>query len=170
MKRLAEQLGQKIIDILSLFYPLAKRFLSLETYLYGFTGGINMMLDLILYFLVYNYVLDKQIVDLGIVSVSAYIAAFIIVFPITFSIGFFLAKFVTFTQSNLKGKKQLFRYGVSVSGSILLNYLLLKLFVGVFDIYPTPSKLITTIVVVAYSFLIQKFFTFKTGKKQLLKD
>jgi putative flippase GtrA len=78
-----------------------------------------------------------------------------------------LAKFVTFIDSQIKGTKQLWRYAISVGGSIALNYILLKLFVEHFGMLPTLAKIITTFIVVAYSFIIQKFFTFKTGKKQL---
>ena len=53
-----------------------------------------------------------QIVHLGFVAISPHIAAFLIVFPMTFTSGFLLAKYVTFTASELKGRIQLFRYGL----------------------------------------------------------
>jgi putative flippase GtrA len=167
MKRQAERFGIWIIRLLDVFYPLFKKFLPSETYRYLVTGGMNMLLDIFLYFIFYHFVFHKQIVDFGFLAISPHIAAFVFVFPITFSIGFFLAKFVTFTESPLKGKKQLIRYSLSVIGSIILNYILLKLFVEHLHFFPTISKLLTTILVVMYSFLIQKFFTFKTGKKQI---
>ena len=167
MKVLAEQFGQWIIGILDFFYPPFKVIFSPETYRYAITGGMNLILDIILYFIFYHYVVDKQIVDLGFVAMSPHIAAFVFVFPITFSTGFFLAKFVTFTNSKIQGKKQLIRYAMSVGGSILLNYLLLNLFVVHFEFFATPSKIIITFIIVGYSYAVQKFFTFKTGKKQL---
>ena len=170
MKQLAAAIGQRIIRILDLFYGPFKHFLSPETYRYAATGGMNLVFDIFLYFIFYNFVFDKQVLELGFTAISPHIAAFIFVFPITFSTGFLLAKFVTFTESKLEGTKQLVRYAMSVVGSIILNYVLLNLFVLHFNIYPTPSKIITTIIVVAYSFIIQKFFTFKTGKNQLRND
>jgi len=162
---------QNIINgVINFFYPPFKRFIPIETFRYAATGGGNMILDILLYFIVYHFVLLEQNLNLGFVVISAHIAAFLIVFPITFTNGFLLAKYITFTQSKLHGKKQLFRYGLSISGSILLNYLLLNLFVDKLHIYPTPSKMLTTAVVIVYSFLMQKFFTFKTGKKQLQKS
>ena len=170
MKRKAEKAGLKLQKFLELFYIKAlRKYINRETYLYGITGGLNTAFDILLYFVFYHYVFHKQLVNLGVVVISPHIAAFIFVFPITFFTGFLLAKYVTFTASILRGRKQLFRYAISVSGSILLNYLLLKLFVEHFRIYPTPSKMITTVIVVIYSFLVQKFFTFKTGKRQLEK-
>jgi putative flippase GtrA len=48
-----------------------------------------------------------------------------------------------------------------VLGCLILNYIFLKLFVEVFGWYPTPSKLATTVFVVAFSYFMQKYFTFK---------
>jgi len=101
---------------------------------------------------------------LGFVSISPHIAAFLLVFPITFSTGFFLSKYVTFQESDLRGRIQLFRYIVTVGVCIFLNYIFLKLFVDVCGFYPTVSKLLTTGLVVIYSYFSQKHFTFKTEK------
>lgn len=122
------------------------------------------MLDTLLYFITYNFILKKRFIDLKLVVVSPYIAAFLLVFPITFATGFLLAKYVTFTQSPLRGKIQLFRYGLTVAGSILLNYIFLKIFVEIIKLYPTPSKVLTTGIVVIYSYFTQKYFTFKHTK------
>ncbi len=151
-----------IIDVIDWFYKPFKSFIPQETFRYAATGGGNLFLDIFLYFIIYNFVLEKQIVELPFIAIGAHIAAFIIVFPITFTTGFILAKYVTFTSSVLGGKKQLFRYGLTVVGAILMNYFLLKLFVEGFGIYPTPSKMITAVFVVTYSYITQRFFTFKT--------
>jgi putative flippase GtrA len=105
-----------------------------------------------------------QIVDLGFVAISPYIAAFIMVFPITFLTGFILAKYVTFNASELRGRIQLFRYGVTVFGAIILNYVFLKIFVEYFGWYATFSKGITTVIVVIYSYISQRYFSFKTAQ------
>ncbi len=167
MKEIAENIGQLIIKILDVFYPLFKKFLPIETYKYAVTGGMNMLLDIFLYYIFYHYIIQENIVELGFIAISPYIAAFLFVFPITFITGFLLAKYVTFTDSPLKGRKQLMRYAVSVGGSIILNYILIKFFVEELDFFPTPAKMTTVVIVIVYSFIIQKFFTFKTGKKQL---
>ena len=104
-----------------------------------------------------------QIIELGFVAISPHIAAFLRVFPITFTSGFILAKYVTFNASELKGRIQLFRYGVTVSGSIILNYVFLKLFVEYLGWYATVSKGVTTVIVVIYSYISQRYFSFKTS-------
>lgn len=165
-----KQIRTIIINTIDWFYKPFQKYLPLETFRYAATGGMNTAFDIFLYFLFYNYIFDKQVLDLGFVAMGPHIAAFVFVFPITFSTGFILAKYVTFTQSALKGKIQLFRYGVSVGGSIILNYLLLKLFVEGMDWFATISKIATTLIVIVYSYVVQKHFTFKTGKRTLAKQ
>jgi putative flippase GtrA len=153
-----------IIRAVDWFYFPFLHFVPREIFRYAFTGGLNTFFDLILYFIFYRYVLDKQLVDLGFVAISAHIAAFIMVFPITFLSGFILAKYVTFSASELRGRIQLFRYGVTVFGAIILNYVFLKLFVEYFGWYATLSKAVTTVIVVMYSYLSQRYFSFKTAR------
>lgn len=162
MFQLSRFIRDLIITIIDWFYQPFQAYIKKETFRYGATGGMNTAFDIFLYFIFYNYVFQKQNVDLWFVTISPHIAAFLFVFPITFSTGFLLGKYVTFTQSDLRGRIQLFRYGVSVGGSILLNYFLLKVFVEVFGWYATFSKITTTMVVVVYSYVIQKHFTFRT--------
>jgi putative flippase GtrA len=158
-----------IIRIVDFFYFPFLRFIPREIFRYGATGGANTAFDILLYFIFYNFVLNRQILDLGIVAISPHIAAFLLVFPITFCTGFILAKYVTFTASELRGRIQLFRYGLTVLGAILLNYVFLKFFVEYTGLYPTLSKALTTIIVVAFSYLMQRYFSFKTGRAFVFK-
>ena len=162
------KLRNQIMRFIDIFYLPFLRFIPLEIYRYGVTGGLNTLLDIFLYFVVYRYVLDMQIVDLGLVAISPHIAAFLIVFPFTFSTGFLLARYITFTESDLKGRIQLFRYGLTVLGSILLNYVFLKFFVEFIGWYATFSKIVTTVIVVIYSYILQRYFSFKTAKPALM--
>ena len=164
MGNLALNIRSLIIQFIDYFYVPFRKYIPIETFRYAATGGFNTVLDITLYFICYNFVLDKNIVDLKIVAISPYIAAFLIVFPITFLTGFLLAKYITFTNSEIRGRVQLIRYMLSVTGSVLLNYVFLKFLVEFGGLWPTLAKLITTGIVVIYSFFVQKFFTFKTSK------
>ncbi|MDD2797975.1 MAG: GtrA family protein [Bacteroidales bacterium] len=149
-----------IILLDALHKPFAK-IIPQQTFRYAACGGGNSALDILLYFIAFHFVLHESIVELGFVAISGHIAAFLLVFPITFSTGFLLGKYITFTQSELRGRIQLLRYGITVGGSILLNYLFLKLFVEYVHLFPTVSKILTTFFVVAYSYVVQKYYTFK---------
>jgi putative flippase GtrA len=152
-----------IINVIDYFYTPFRKVIPLETFRYAATGGFNTILDITLYFICYNFIVSKRVIDLQIVSISPHIAAFLIVFPVTFFTGFLFAKFITFTRSPIRGRIQLFRYMISVSGSIFLNYVFLKFLVEFGGLWPTLAKVITTCIVVVYSYFAQKFFTFKTA-------
>lgn len=154
-------LSRMLISLIDTLYikPL-ERVISRQMFGYFLCGAANMALDTLWYFLTYHYVVMARNIDLGIVVVSPHIAALIIVFPITFFTGFLLNRYVAFRATQQRTTKQLFRYALSVVGSILLNYALMKLFVELCYVWPTIAKMMTTIIVALYSFLAAKYFSF----------
>lgn len=127
-------------------------------------GSSTAMLDLIVYFLSYNFIFQKQPVPLGAAHIGAHIAAFGVSFLVSFPYGFFMNKYIVFTSSSLKGRVQFFRYTLIVISCIGLNYIFLKLFVEFFHWYATPSKALTTALVAVYSYISQQLFSFKSHK------
>lgn len=156
------RIAEKISSLVDFFYvkPFSKVF-SRQMFRYAVCGGGNMVLDLVWYFLVYHYVVGKQFVMLGDIIISPHVASLLIVFPITFFIGFWLNRHVVFLVSEYSSGKQIMKYALSVAGSLLLNYLCIKFFVEVCNIWPTPSKALTTMVTVSYSYLAGRYFTFR---------
>ncbi len=138
--------------------------MPLKTYRYAACGGGNLLLDIILYFLCFNFVLYKQDLDLGFIVFSPHIAALFIVFPITFTTGFLLNKYITFEESNLASRTQFVRYFMVAMGAISMNYILMKFFVDFIGFYPTPPRILSTIISVIYSYVLQNKFTFKVNK------
>lgn len=161
MRRILVLTGKFIGDIIDFFYPPFRRYFSRQFFRYGVSGVANMGFDWVLYFLVYNFVIQKQFISLGFVTISPHIAALLITFPITLLTGFLLQKYVTFTSSNLRGKQQLVRYMAVVGVNLLINYFGLKFFVEVLHFYPTLSKMIVTLICTIFSYFSQKTFTFK---------
>ena len=150
-----------VVRVIDFFYPPFRRIMPLQTFRYAACGGGNTMLDILLYFVAYNFVLQKQVVYTPIGAISPYIAAFLMSFIISFPIGYLLNRHIVFPGSSLKGRVQLFRYFLLVVICIVLNYVFIKLFVEQFGIFPTVAKMLTTIIVVSFSYLTQKNFTFK---------
>jgi putative flippase GtrA len=136
-------------------------FIPLQTFKYLACGGSTAALDIAIYFISYNYIFHKEPVPIGGILMGAHIAAFVVSFVVSFPYGFFMNKFIVFTTSELRGRVQFFRYGLTVLSCIGLNYLFLKLFVEGFGWYATPSKIATTAVVAIYSFFTQQYFSFK---------
>ena len=154
-----------LLRIIDFFYPPFSRWLSLHTFRYMAAGGSTATSGIITYYIAYNWILHQQDVHLSMPLlpnlITAPTAALAIESVITFFIGFILNKYLIFTQSDLKGRIQLFRYGSVVATNVLLNYALLKVLVDAFGFYPTISKVIITAILVFFSYFSQKHFSFK---------
>ena len=155
-----------ILAFIDYFYPLFKRVMPLQTFRYAACGGANVVLDVTLFYISLHYILHQQVLDLGFIAFEPYVAAFLIAFCVTFPIGFLLSKYVVWTESTLSGRIQLFRYFLLVLTNFFLNYVLLKFFVEYCGFYPTMAKILTIVIVVTYSYISQKHFTFKVAPNQ----
>ena len=157
------RVAEIITKCIDFFYlPIAERLLPRQIFRYGACGAINMVLDALWYFVIYHFIVAKQFLDLGFVVISPHILSLILVFPITFFTGFWLNRNVAFRTTNISSRKQLFRYLLTVVGSILLNYISMKLLVESAHIWATPSKVITTLICTLYSYLVGKYYTFRS--------
>ena len=155
---------QAIHTILDIFYPPFRKLMPLQTFRYAACGGINMVIGLLVYFIGYRYVFEKEVFDFGFFAFKPHVAALFLSFVVSFCLGFLLNKFIVFTSSTLRGRIQLFRYGFSFVVNLIINYLLLKLLVEVIHWPAMLSQVITTIIIVTISYLSQKHFSFSTKK------
>ena len=163
--------AQCLIRVVDLLYvPIVRRFVSRDIFGYALCGGANMALDTLWYFLLYHFVVCGRFINLGVVVMSPHIASLCLVFPITFFTGFWLNRNVAFRVTHLRSRRQLWRYLLSVIGSIVINYVCMKLFVEYFAIWPTPSKMLTTVISVLYSFLMARYFTFTDVREDSVTD
>jgi len=166
------KLAQIITKIIDFFYKPFRNIMSEQLFRYAACGGGNMVLDWVLYFLIYNFVIGHELVYLHFshheLCITPHIATLCIVFPITLLTGFWLQKYVTFKPSEFarqySGKRQLARYILIVAVNLAINYFGLKLCVETFGWYPTPSKMFITLITVVVSYLGQKYYTFRTKK------
>jgi putative flippase GtrA len=154
-----------ILALIDFFYPPFRKVMPLHTFRYALCGGGNMALDIFLFFIFYNFVFQKQILQLGFFAFQPHTAAFLGAFCITFPIGFLLSKYIVWTTSVVKGHVQLFRYFVIVILNLLFNLFFIKLLVEYFHFYPTIAKIVTTTISVLFSYLSHKHFTFKVKKQ-----
>lgn len=155
-------MGKLILQVIDFFYPLFRKIMPIQTFRYAACGGFNTLLDIFIFFVCYNYVFRKQLVHIGSVVMTPHIASLLTSFILTFPIGFYLSSQVVFSSSVLRGRVQLFRYFLLVMACIALNYTFIKIFVEQLHIYPTISKIMTTAIVVTFSYFTQKHFTFKS--------
>jgi hypothetical protein len=65
MKRVHRKIKKSIFSVLDIFYPFFRRFMPLQTYHYAACGGSNTLMGIILYYISFNYILDKQVIHLA---------------------------------------------------------------------------------------------------------
>jgi hypothetical protein len=162
MNRTFAAFGNTIRTVIDFFYPPFQKYLTLQIFRYGSTGSINLLFDWFLYFLIYNFVLQHKMLNLGIVTLSSHIAAMTIKMPVVLISGFLLQKYVTYSSSGLKGRIQLFRYTTVFLINLVINYLGLKILVDGLDFWPTPSNMVVSILTIIISYFSQIHYTFKT--------
>lgn len=173
MQNLHHNTRTTILAVIDFFYPPFKRIMPLQTFRYAACGGANTCLDIFIYFIAYNYILHKQNIEIahfpffGKVVVSGYIAALMVAFIVTFPTGFYLSRYVVWQQTVTKKRVQLFRYFMVVLVCIVLNYIFMKFFVEELHFYPTPAKVATALLVVAFSYFSQRHFSFKVRKQDM---
>ena len=163
------RLAQIITKIIDFFYIPFKKWMPEQLFRYAACGGGNLVLDWVLYFLIYNFVIGHELVNLQFTiynlqfaqAITPHIATLCIVFPITLLTGFWLQKYVTFTGSTLHGARQLARYISIVAINLAINYFGLKLCVEGWGWYPTPSKMVITTMTVVISYFGNKYYSFR---------
>ena len=134
--------------------------MPLQTFRYAACGGFNVSVDIIMYFVSYNYILHKQLVQVGSQVMTPHIASLFLAFFVSFPVGFYLSRYVVWQQTATSKRVQLFRYFLVVMVCFLLNYILLKLFVERLGWYPTVAKVVITVIVTTFSYFSQRHFSF----------
>ena len=161
LRNIESWIERTLTTVIDFFYPPFRKIFSLELFRYAACGGLNLVFDWVLYYILYHYVFHAQVFDLGFIAFKPHIAAFIFEFPIIFLTGFWMARHISFSSSTLRGRTQIVRYLLVTLGNILLNYAGLKLFVEVFHWWPTIARILISIICVTFSYLGNKFYSFK---------
>lgn len=152
-----------ILPVIDFFYPPFRKVMNLQTFRYAASGGGNTLLGFLIYFISFRYVLQENELHFGFYAFKAHVAALFISFCITFPIGFFMSKYVVFNDSTIRGRVQLFRYFMICMFNLALNYILLKIMVEKFHIYPVLAQVLTTCIVIIFSYLAQRHFSFRAS-------
>lgn len=152
---------QRIHRLIDFFYPPFSRFIPKKTFRYGFTGSANSLLNILIYFLSYNYLLKAESVKIGAFYITPYIAAYLVAFSVSFPVGFLLNKYVVFQQNDGRGSLQLALYASLCLFNAFMDYALLHLLVGYFQFWATPSQALIIVCMAGVSYLFQTYVTFR---------
>lgn len=139
--------------------------MPLQTFRYAASGAGNVVLGFLVYTVTFTYLLDQQPIHFSFYAFKAHSAALFLSFCFTFPVGFFMSKFVVFSDSDMRSRVQLFRYLMVCLFNLVLNYLLLKLLVEEFRANPVLAQVLTVVLVVAFSYLAQRNFSFRAPAK-----
>ena len=146
------------------YFPLLRRYIPKELFRYGFCGATVVVLDWALFWFCFHFVFVDRAWDLGFMTFSsAYMLSKLTSAPVAALAGFWLQKNVTFSASSLRGRTQLFRYLLVFSVNLSINILLGNGFMDGFGLWATPANMVVTILTIIFSFLMQKYFTFRRG-------
>lgn len=171
MRRHIHSARDLLLPVIDFFYPPFRRIMNLQTFRYAVSGAANTAIGFGVYLVSYEFILRGSILNLQFYAFKSHIAALFISFLVSFPLGFFLMKYVVFSDSNMKGRIQLFRYFMVCLFNLALNYILLKIFVEVFGIYPILAQFLTIVIVVLFSYVAQRHFSFKIrDEAQGLRD
>jgi putative flippase GtrA len=130
---------------------LNKQFFSviIQFVKYIFVGGIAFLFDFGTLYILTEY------------GGLHYLASAVVAFIIGLNVNYFLAKFLVFKDSKITNIKKEYFYVVCISlSALLLNQVLLFIFTDKLGIYYLNSKIITTIILLFYNFIIRKVFIF----------
>ena len=141
--------------------------MNLQTFRYAAAGGGNMLLGFGSYYVGFKYLFHERDFHFGFYAFKGHIAALILSFIVTFPVGFFMSKYVVFGDSKMKGRIQLFRYLMICLFNLGLNYILLKILVERMKLYPTIAQIITICIVIVFSYVAQRNFSFKPTQEDL---
>ncbi len=164
---LLSQARNIIVGLIDFFHKPFAKVIPAQTFRYLACGGSNTVLNWVVYSLSFNIVLNRESFHVyNDINITAPVGAQIISFCITFPIGFILSRYIVFPESNLRGRKQLFRYALATATFILLTYVLIKLFAITLPMVRADISYIFIMIITAIlSYISQRFFTFKTTEE-----
>ncbi|MFZ9387351.1 MAG: GtrA family protein [Chitinophagaceae bacterium] len=170
MRRHIHSARDFILPLIDFFYPPFRRLMNIQTFRYAASGGGNTVLGILVYFISYKNIFQEKVFQIGIYPFKGHIAALFVSFCVTFPVGFFMSKYVVFSDSNMKGRIQLFRYLMICLFNLALNYLLLKILVEKFRLYPVLAQVITITIVILFSYVAQRNYSFRVTEEEEVRD
>ena len=156
-----------ILALIDFFHPPFRKYISLHNFRYMATGGGTLLLGISTYYFAYFFIFKTQEVNLWLIVVERETACLFTDYIVVIPTSFLLNKYLIFTQSELRGRVQLFRFLNLQLINILANYVLLKFLLELLKDFPTLSllsRMIVSILMALFSYLYQHYFTFSVKK------
>jgi putative flippase GtrA len=129
-------------------------------------GGINFVVTILCYHIAFYYIFADKNFDIVFMVLSPHVASLAISLPVNFFLGFWLQSTISFKRSPLKKHIQLVRYFMTAMLALLITTLLTKVFTYIIPDFPTLAQVIIYCISAVFSFVAQKYFTFKGAEKE----
>ncbi|MBS1616025.1 MAG: GtrA family protein [Bacteroidetes bacterium] len=155
-----------VLAVIDFFHRPFARWIDKQTFRYLASGGSGAVLNIGVYWFSYHFLFHEQDVHTPFMLVRSAVAAAVVAFFVSTPYGFMMSRYIVFPESNLKGRVQLFRYLITVGACAILTYFFVPFFHYTCGIYATPSSILTNIVVALFSYVAQRFFTFKVKPEE----
>lgn len=144
-------------------FGLLQKLLSTRIFRYFISAGLATWVDVVVYFLAFNYLYEKtDIVFAKGVVVASTTASLIMSYTAGLITNFTLTKMLVFKESDLQTHKQLFRYVLVALLVLALNWVLMRFLIRSLDWYPTLARGASAVLVGVLSFSIHKVFSFRS--------
>jgi putative flippase GtrA len=145
---------------------LLARLLQSKIFRYFLSAGLATWVDIVVYFLAYNYVYIKTDIDfLGLMVISAPTASLMLSYTAGLITNFTVTKFLVFNESELETHKQLFRYVLVAVGVLGLNYMMMSFLIRSLEWFPTVARAFSALSIGVLSFVVHRSFSFKVQRK-----
>lgn len=161
-----------IVGTIDFFHKPFARFIPIQTFRYLACGGSNTVLNILIDFIAFHYVVHEQDVHIyGSINIAPEVVAWIIAFAISFPAGFIMSRHIVFPESNLHGRVQLFRYALTTVTFILLTYVLIKVFAFALPwVHQSVRYTLICIITAVLSYISQRLYTFKTVDEDIEEE
>lgn len=141
---------------------MIKKLLNQSIFRYGIAAAIATGVDVMVYFLTFNYVLRKA--DFYF-SPSMVISAPTVSLAVSYSCGlitnFTITKFFVFPGSDLRTRHQLMRYVMVAIVVLGLNYIIMSVLIKGFGWFPTIARATAAVLAGFASFATHRVFSFR---------
>ncbi len=136
-----------------------------KVFRYFIAAGLATVVDISVYFIMFNYILKKEAVPFLGLAFQAPTISLAISYSCGLVTNFSITKFFVFHESTMKTRYQLIRF-IGVALFILgLNYLLMTFLIRSLDWFPTVARTFSALSIGVLSFTLHKAFSFKVKKK-----
>jgi putative flippase GtrA len=132
---------------------------------YFISAGLATWVDVVVYFLAFNYLYEKtDIVFTEGFVIASTTASLVMSYTAGLITNFTLTKMLVFKESDLQTHQQLFRYVLVALLVLALNWLMMRFLIRSLEWYPTVARGASAILIGVLSFSIHKVFSFRSSK------